>query len=203
MKMEILIGIFSLGGIIIGGLMTFTSQLIIDAKNEKKMRKNNIIKNANNISSNLQKMENIIDRIINFIETDISEIDSSMLEISEIKYDIEHISQDFWNDFRIELYLLLIKNSKSVLFQILDKIMVESKCISENIIEWQSNGNSLIDLQESFKFGKYNYYAAKYSCKLLYNEFLSNLNDKINKKIPKEYYKKHKENIIKAIANFT
>jgi hypothetical protein len=202
METEILIAIISFSGIVIGGVITFIPQLIIERRNENRERKNNVIKNANNIAIKLKKVENIIDRIINFIETDLSDIDFSTFEISEIKYDIEHISQDFWADFRIELYLLLPKSSNSKLFQILDNIMVEAECISDNIIEWQGNGNNLIDLQENFRNGKYKYYAGKYSCKLLYNEFLFNLNNKINNKLIKVYYRKYKKYIVKAIENF-
>jgi hypothetical protein len=80
--------------------------------------------------------------------------------------------------------------------------MIEAESISNDIIEWQSDGNELAELQNSFQHTSYIYYAGKYACKLLYNEYLLNLNNKIKNKSLREYYKKYKKDIKKAIANF-
>jgi hypothetical protein len=207
---NIITSIMGLTGAIIGSGITILYQSITDRKKEFKEKKNECLKGRKDIVTKLDKTERIIQKIIAFIKSDFSclhETEENEEENCHIYNSITHIYDDhnqyFWDDFIIDIYNIMPKTASIECFQILNRLMMETREMAVNIFEFiDAQDENLIELQERFIESRHKYTAAMYTVHLLKEEFQGNIIKRGKISIARNYYKKNKAAIKKAIKEF-
>ena len=204
---KIIISCIGLVGAIIGSGITLQYQIIADNRKEFKERKNECLKNRKEVIEKLDKTERIIRKIIVFIISDFSGIHKDKETESEWRCtynSITHIYDDhnqyFWDDFITNIYNFMPKTACKGCFQILNYLMRETRTMSSNIYNFiDENDDNLFALQERFIENAHKYTAAMYAIQLLKRKFQRNIIKKYKNGSVKNYYKKNKLFIKKAI----
>jgi hypothetical protein len=204
---NIIISCTGLIGAIIGSGITILYQSVVDNRKEFKERKNECLKTRKGIIIRLDKTEQIIRTIIAFIRSDFSCINGNEEGEEEAHYiynSIMHIYNDhspyFWDDFITDIYNLMPKTAGKECFQILNKLMLETRQMSSKIFDFIDGQNeNLQELQARFLETGHNYTTAMYAIQLLKEEFQKNIIKKTNINTSKKYYKNNKILIRKSI----
>jgi gas vesicle protein len=202
----IITSIFGLIGVVLGAIITFISQIIIESKREKYQRRMECIKKINIIPNKINYLDDIVNKIIEFIKIDFRNINNE--DINDIYNGVSHFYSEknpyFWDTLSEDLYILLPKTSKNICFQILDKKLIETKNMSENINDYLESSENilsgLIDLQESFLHSLDDYLTSKYMIYMLKNEYYKYIStNKIFGKQIRNYYKNNIKSIKSSI----
>ena len=158
------------------------------------------------ITTNLNKVENIINILINFLDDDYEyDIDRDFNFKNFCKIYNKNYPY-FWDAIIADLYLILPDTTRTVYFNILNNVMVDTKYMVENINEYfedeQVTFEKIKRLQSSFEQDRNKYLSAMYAKILLLEELQNNISGN-NNKSSKKYYLKYELNIINAIEHCT
>jgi hypothetical protein len=176
-----------------------------DIRSEKKELRTKCIEKIGMITMYLNRTEGIINILLDFIDSDFNDKDYDEERNQNLHRLFKIYSQDFeyfWDTFITELYLFLPISTRTDYFRILNKIMNETKDLSERINDYLE-GEDFVDgiksLQKSFEYSKNKYLAALYAKNLLLEELQYNIDGRKNNTISKSFYAKHKESLLSAI----
>lgn len=197
MNSEILTGIFGLIGVIVGSGLTILYQFQTDKKNRFNENRQKIVARINNIDQKISATNSVLNKIISFTEADLYDEEAGE-ENSTIMRELTNIYNDkfpyYWEALKVEILMFFPATSSHKLFEIFDKTMTETKTMSEDILEYLSDGSELYELQNGFIDSKKAFIQAYYMNKLFHLEFRKILTNKTKhiKKEVKAYYRENK-----------
>jgi len=209
MSNEFLPALFGIIGVIIGSSIPLVHQTVRERKNEEKELRKKSIEKMKEITTNLNKIENIINIIINFLDDDYDDYEYDIDRDFNFKSFCKIYSKNypyFWDDIIPDLYLILPDTTRTVYFNILNNVMLDTKYMVENINEYfedeQITYEKIKRLQKSFEQDRNKYLSAMYTKILLLEELQNNISGNKNK-LSKKYYLKYESKIINAIEHGT